>query len=211
MHSTLTHRVQYRTPAGFIFGTSEEGLSIHEHTLDLAVFQSADPSHPSLCQEDLTSWVLGMHATVAEVVAGLQTVRVVGSGGAQYGVQDISGASIVIEFVKGELRIHNNSVGSDNSGVSIAAMPSRDPDFNFLLARFFVFCICFVYDTRSFRDVQFPLPIVCCSLPTRQQLEIHSISRVSAARACTLTVSLGDADRCHDKRPHVGLAPPERQ
>lgn len=97
---------------------SEVGLSINEHTLDLAVFQTPDPSMPTLCKDDLQSWILGMHSTVAEVIAGLQSVRVVGSRGNQYGVQDTTGASIVIEFVKGELRIHNNSVGSDNTGVS---------------------------------------------------------------------------------------------
>eukprot|EP00035_Acanthoeca_spectabilis_P005520 m.114637 g.114637 ORF g.114637 m.114637 type:complete len:286 (-) comp13060_c0_seq1:492-1349(-) len=122
--------MSFTTKYGSFGGMSEVGLSINEHTLDLAVFQTPDPSMPTLCKDDLQSWILGMHSTVAEVIAGLQSVRVVGSRGNQYGVQDTTGASIVIEFVKGELRIHNNSVGSDNTGIGIM---TNDPTWDWHL------------------------------------------------------------------------------
>eukprot|EP00035_Acanthoeca_spectabilis_P005522 m.114701 g.114701 ORF g.114701 m.114701 type:complete len:329 (-) comp13060_c0_seq7:492-1478(-) len=129
VNHTLTS-CRYSLAQGSFGGMSEVGLSINEHTLDLAVFQTPDPSMPTLCKDDLQSWILGMHSTVAEVIAGLQSVRVVGSRGNQYGVQDTTGASIVIEFVKGELRIHNNSVGSDNTGIGIM---TNDPTWDWHL------------------------------------------------------------------------------
>jgi len=100
---------------GFVAGMNEEGLSINEHTLDLAVYQQPQAGVPTLCSSDLESWALGLHATVAEVSAALKTVRVVGGGGGQWGIQDAQGQSIVVEFVKGELRLHNNTVRAVSS------------------------------------------------------------------------------------------------
>ena len=94
---------------GFIAGMNEVGLSMNEHTLDLAVYQQPKTGVPTLCSSDLESWALGLHATVAEVAAALDGVRLVGGGGGQWGFQDADGQSIVVEYVKGELRLHNNT------------------------------------------------------------------------------------------------------
>jgi penicillin V acylase-like amidase (Ntn superfamily) len=104
---------------GFIAGMNEVGLGVNGHALDLAVFQQPDPSLPTLCKSDFEHWALGMHATVAEVVAALRGVRLVGGKGGQWGLHDATGASAVIEYVKGELTAHNNTVGRDNSGIGL--------------------------------------------------------------------------------------------
>ena len=109
---------------GFVAGMNEEGLSINEHTLDLAVYQQPQAGVPTLCSSDLESWALGLHATVAEVSAALKTVRVVGGGGGQWGIQDAQGQSIVVEFVKGELRLHNNTA---------VGMMTNDPTYDWHL------------------------------------------------------------------------------
>ena len=94
---------------GFVGGMNEAGLGINEHALDLAVFQDADPKYRTLCKKHFSSWSLGLHATVAEVAAELAKVRVVGPKGGQWGLHDATGASIVVEYVLGELRVHNNT------------------------------------------------------------------------------------------------------
>jgi choloylglycine hydrolase len=90
-------------------GMNEEGLALNEHALDLAVFQKAAEGTPTLCKLDFESWVLGMHTSVEEVADGLRGVRVVGNDGGQWGIHDAQGHSIVVEYVKGELRLHNNT------------------------------------------------------------------------------------------------------
>ena len=116
---------------GFIGGVSEVGMAVNEHALDLAVFQepAADGS-PSLCTSDVTSWVLGTVSTVAELAAALPTVRVVGTGGGQWGVSDATGASVVVEFVKGVPTLHNNTVGKNNSGIGLM---TNDPTWDWHL------------------------------------------------------------------------------
>ena len=102
-------------------GMNEAGLGINHHALELAVFQEPDPTGatPSLCKPDISSWALGLHANVAEVVAGLRSVRFVGERGDQWGLHYATGASVVIEFVKGVLTAHNNSVGLNNTGIGL--------------------------------------------------------------------------------------------
>jgi choloylglycine hydrolase len=106
------------------------GLGINGHALDLAVFQTADPSMPTLCKEDFSSWCLGLHATVAEVATKLAKVRLVGGKGGQWGLHDSTGASIVVEYVKGELRVHNNTVGAKNEGIGVM---TNDPTWDWQL------------------------------------------------------------------------------
>lgn len=115
---------------GLIGGMNEKGLSINSHALDLAVYQKPDPSLPTLCEKDVAHWVLGMHATVADVVAGLEKVRLVGNGGSQWGVADASGASVILEYVKGHLNVHNNTVGKENTGIGLMA---NDPTWDWHL------------------------------------------------------------------------------
>jgi choloylglycine hydrolase len=101
--------LKFTAKYGFIHGMNEAGLCYNEHALDLAVFQKPLEGTPNLCKIDFGAWVLGMHSTVAEVAAGLRGVRVVGGDGGQWGIHDALGHSIVVEFVKGELRLHNNT------------------------------------------------------------------------------------------------------
>ena len=42
---------------------------------------------------------MGLHATIATLLPALVEVRVVGGGGGQWGIQDATGASVVIEYV----------------------------------------------------------------------------------------------------------------
>jgi hypothetical protein len=69
---------------------NEAGLSVNEHTLDLAVYQQPKAGVPNVCSGDLQSWALGLYATVAEVSTALKTVRVIGRGGGQWGFQYVS-------------------------------------------------------------------------------------------------------------------------
>ena len=119
---------------GFIGGMNEAGLGINEHALDLAVFEAPDPTGvlPTVCKNDFTAWALGLHSTVAEVAANLSRVRVVGgTGGGQWGLHDATGASIVVEYVKGSLRVHNNSLSGDGSdGIGLM---TNDPTWDWHL------------------------------------------------------------------------------
>ncbi|WP_199728352.1 linear amide C-N hydrolase [Achromobacter sp. K91] len=86
--------------------------------------QYADPAsvsaEKSLAPWDLLTWALTRFATVAEVKAALSQVAVVNikqeaMGGLipplHYTLHDRSGASIVIEPINGELRLHDNPMG----------------------------------------------------------------------------------------------------
>jgi penicillin V acylase-like amidase (Ntn superfamily) len=50
-----------------IGGLSEAGVSLNEHALDLAVFQQPDVGIPTLCRDDVASWILGTMGSVAEL------------------------------------------------------------------------------------------------------------------------------------------------
>lgn len=112
---------------GFVGGMNEAGLGINEHALDLAVFQQPREGVPVLCKSDFSSWALGLHATVAEATAALKNVTLVGDNGGQWGLHDATGASAIVEYVKGELRVHNNTVGKRNTGIGVMA---NDPTWD---------------------------------------------------------------------------------
>ena len=102
--------MRFNATYGWIGNMNERGLVLNEHALDLARYQTADKVLPTLCRPDVVAWILGLHATVAEVVAGLAAVRLTGpDGGGQWGVTDALGRAVVLEYVKGELRAHNNT------------------------------------------------------------------------------------------------------
>ncbi len=97
---------------GYIAGMNEAGLVVNGHALDLAVYQAPDATGatPTLCHEDVEAFLLGRHATVDEVLAALGGVRLTGAdGGGQWGVSDARGRAVVLEYVRGELRAHNNT------------------------------------------------------------------------------------------------------
>lgn len=115
---------------GWIGGMNELGLGINGHALDLSVFQEPESGYPTLCKGDFSSWVLGLHSTVAEVASELAKIRLVGGKGGQWGVHDATGASIIVEYVKGEMRLHNNTVGEHNTGIGVM---TNDPTWDWQL------------------------------------------------------------------------------
>ena len=72
----------------------------------------------AVSSEEMGNWVLGQFATVDEVVAALPSIEVVGSyieeisGFApfHYAVTDRTGASVVIEYTKDGMKVHQNTV-----------------------------------------------------------------------------------------------------
>ena len=76
--------------------------------------------HRAVSSEEMGNWILGQFASVKEVVAALPTIEVVGTYVEEikgrvpfhYAVTDSSGASIVIEYTKDGLRVHENTVNA---------------------------------------------------------------------------------------------------
>jgi choloylglycine hydrolase len=85
-----------------------------------AGYQVFDPATASqtIAQYEVITWILSNFATVEEVKKAIPTIRVckgpearVGNLELHYTVHDASGKSIVIEYVKGELKIYDNPLG----------------------------------------------------------------------------------------------------
>lgn len=109
-----------------------EGLNDKGLTFSLLSYPNASGKQPTppagkgvLSATDLGSWALGQFATVAEVKAALQNQPVMLEalpilGGAvspfHYVVHDATGASLVIEFHAGEMRLYDNPVGVMTNG-----------------------------------------------------------------------------------------------
>jgi len=81
------------------------------------VFDASEAAK-TIAQYELISWILSNFATVAQVKAALQGIRVckgaealVGNLELHYTVHDAKGDSIVIEYVKGELHVYTNPLG----------------------------------------------------------------------------------------------------
>merc|ERR1719450_926855 len=80
-------------------------------------------SQSNLCWVDVAPWMLAKFSTTSELVAALtEQVRVVtprpslqslipGTFFFHWSVDDAAGGHVVIEFVDGQLKVHNNSVG----------------------------------------------------------------------------------------------------
>ena len=103
-------------------GINEKGLACGGFFLPgYAQYQNEDPSGriPSLSCLDLVSWVLGTCATVEEVRRRLPELRVVGAPLAawnavpplHYFVADPTGDVLVVEYLEGNLVLHDGSVG----------------------------------------------------------------------------------------------------
>ncbi|MGA9443925.1 MAG: linear amide C-N hydrolase, partial [Methyloceanibacter sp.] len=74
----------------------------------------------AVSSEELGNWILGQFATVEEVNAALPNIEVVstyveaiaGEAPFHYAVTDATGASVVIEYTKDGLTIHDNNVNA---------------------------------------------------------------------------------------------------
>jgi len=102
----------------FVDGLNEKGLSF-----DGLMFTGAE-YEPALqgkfvTYADLCAWILGNFATVDEVKKALSAINVAdrkfkqmhGSLGLHIAVHDASGKNIVIEFIDGKKRVHDNPLG----------------------------------------------------------------------------------------------------
>ncbi len=85
-----------------------------------AGYQTFDPAQSSrtIAQFEVVTWILSNFATVAEVKAGITSIRVskglvakVGDLALHYTVHDSKGNSLVIEYVGGELKVYDNPIG----------------------------------------------------------------------------------------------------
>ena len=102
-------------------GINEAGLAAGNLEFPgFAGYQTFDPKKAAgtIAQYEVITWILSNFATVAEVKKAIQGIRVskgpealVGNLELHYTVHDINGASLVIEYVKGELHVYNNPLG----------------------------------------------------------------------------------------------------
>lgn len=107
----------------FMDGMNERGLSAAALWLPGTAFPAAGSTKlPQVQFTDLTAWALGQYATVAEVQAALPGISVVGpavpTGKDDDGyipihfiISDATGASLILEFVGGEMRSYTSSTG----------------------------------------------------------------------------------------------------
>ncbi len=103
-------------------GMNEAGLSVG--TLYIPEFVQYQPfpaqaGKDAISNLELSNWLLSRFATVAEVRAALPTVAVydlvippAGPQPLHWAVADAQGGAIVVEYVGGELRIHENPIGT---------------------------------------------------------------------------------------------------
>jgi len=118
-------------------GLNEKGLAVG--ALLFPGYAGYEPysslkSGSTLAQFDLAGWLLTQCASVADVRREIGKIRVcqgpttfqgvpIGELALHYTVHDASGASIVLEYVGGKLRIHDNPVG----------VLTNSPDFTWML------------------------------------------------------------------------------
>ncbi|WP_281612590.1 choloylglycine hydrolase family protein [Flammeovirga sp. SubArs3] len=105
-----------------IDGMNDAGLSVGIFYFpNLAKYTEYDPSQAenTISSQDVVNYILAQYATVDEVKEGIQNVAVVGVVEEAIGIEvdghwmvtDASGESIVIEFVDGQLHIHDAPLG----------------------------------------------------------------------------------------------------
>ena len=99
-------------------GMNEAGLSIEFLWFPGSQYQEAAPGK-FIAVSDMAKWVLGSFATVDEVERAVKKVKVISvyieelnqAPGLHCAVHDAKGNNIVIEFIEGETRIHDNPLG----------------------------------------------------------------------------------------------------
>ena len=109
---------------GFVGQMNEHGLFVSHHMLRLSVYEPRAASSKGVCARDVDQWLLATFATVSELIKFMQQpnrIRIVADPdhlppGAYpitytWSVVDAAGDAIVLEFVQGALRVHNNTIG----------------------------------------------------------------------------------------------------
>eukprot|EP01065_Artemidia_motanka_P029854 TRINITY_DN35919_c0_g1_i1.p1 TRINITY_DN35919_c0_g1~~TRINITY_DN35919_c0_g1_i1.p1 ORF type:complete len:411 (+),score=144.90 TRINITY_DN35919_c0_g1_i1:109-1233(+) len=112
-------------------GMNEHGLTVSMHTLRQAVYQKPVEGKGSMCYIDLPSYLMATCKTVEEAVAALQGITVedplwaVSASGTRghWGIADGLGKQVVVEYLNGELHVHNNTIG----------IMTNDPDYEWQL------------------------------------------------------------------------------
>ncbi|KUG21551.1 choloylglycine hydrolase [hydrocarbon metagenome] len=101
----------------FVDGFNEQGLSLSALMYTGAKYQPAVPGK-FMNLENFSTWVLGSFSTVDEVKSAMSGIYVSGGiikklkdMGLHVAIADISGKSIVIEFIDGKTNIYDNPLG----------------------------------------------------------------------------------------------------
>lgn len=101
----------------FVDGFNEQGLSLSALMYTGAEYQPAVPGK-FINLDNFSTWVLGSFSTVDEVKSAMSGIYVSGSPikklkdmGLHVSIADISGKSIVIEFIDGKANIYDNPLG----------------------------------------------------------------------------------------------------
>jgi choloylglycine hydrolase len=101
----------------FVDGFNEKGLSLSALMYPGAEYQPAVPGK-FINLENFSTWVLGNYSTVDEVKAAMGNIYVCASNikklknmGLHVAIADVSGKSIVIEFINGNVNIYDNPLG----------------------------------------------------------------------------------------------------
>ncbi|KAH8091979.1 hypothetical protein JL720_5555 [Aureococcus anophagefferens] len=98
-------------------GMNEKGLTVSVQTLRGAEYQKKNDDTPALKFTDVAPYLLGSCTVVGDVAAALAKVTVVDSEpmgdvmqrAHHWSVADAAGSSVVVEYVGGALRLHDNS------------------------------------------------------------------------------------------------------
>eukprot|EP00928_Gymnodinium_smaydae_P088601 TRINITY_DN72669_c0_g1_i1.p1 TRINITY_DN72669_c0_g1~~TRINITY_DN72669_c0_g1_i1.p1 ORF type:complete len:434 (+),score=65.14 TRINITY_DN72669_c0_g1_i1:43-1302(+) len=112
---------EFTAKYGFVGSMNEKGLVVGHHMLALSVYEDLELGKQGICARDVDQWLLATFASVDELVTALNAPdrpRIIADPEGvpdprtfTWGVVDAVGSAIVIEFVKGDLRVHNNTVG----------------------------------------------------------------------------------------------------
>ena len=100
-------------------GMNEKGLSVGGLMFVAAKYQTPMKGKKSIPMTRLASYLLGNFATVDEVKKAFDDIRVVdepikelgGEFGAHLAVHDTKGKNLVVEFINGEIKMYDNSLG----------------------------------------------------------------------------------------------------
>lgn len=104
-----------RSPAE---GINEHGFTISTQTLKQSKYQTPTKNRPQMSFVDVTGRLLRAARTVREAISVLQETVVTGggalqdiAGGFHWPMADATGDSVVVEYINGQLIVHNNTVG----------------------------------------------------------------------------------------------------